>query len=547
MVSPPLVITALIVLTLIIVVVYYVGDGSKTSTTSSSGQNNTPGVTDWPPTEYRVNMVNKSGVPLFFGALGPTPISPENNKSWLVNHGDSISLKLPDSWLNTAPGPDGKPTGKNGPRFWARTGCAWDENMKQIQCETGDCGGAYDCPTAGPKNRGLAGKAPVSLAEFCFKCGDGLTYYDVSLVDGYNISIDITPDQPYTTYRPGFQPTTKDELWCKTGLCKTKIDMRDIAPADFKLLRKELISYNPGDKTLSGDDAIAVFSNCGKYEYPVAPLPHCTDATDPNCSKWRTYCCQDPSSYGKPCNDDKDCTFGGACWKGTCQCRAYWSGDSCDTTNVCTNPDQQPVPTKGEPNIIGDDKMHTVCPRAYTWPNDPQTYSCNATSYTITFSPGGPPSNQTFAPPKKIIKCEDLDPEFFDYNKANTYCQGPRKTQNPTYACAKLKTTNQLWDCNIDNSGCNGVLCAWGDSPIPPAPAPPTPPTPPTPAQCSGCYAKCAELSPDYYDYTKANTDCKLSKGTLACAQQKTASNPTWGCNIDNVGGSQCQGTPCYW
>lgn len=35
------------------------------------------------------------------------------------------------------------------------------------------------------------GDVPVSLAEFTLDAGDGHTYYDISLVDGYNVPMAI--------------------------------------------------------------------------------------------------------------------------------------------------------------------------------------------------------------------------------------------------------------------------------------------------------------------------------------------------------------------
>ncbi|CAH1422214.1 unnamed protein product [Lactuca virosa] len=73
-------------------------------------------------------------------------------------------------------------------RFWARTGCTFDE-FGNGNCQTGDCGSTLKC------NGG--GAPPVSLAEFTIG-GGGISnsdkdFYDVSLVDGYNVGIGIRP------------------------------------------------------------------------------------------------------------------------------------------------------------------------------------------------------------------------------------------------------------------------------------------------------------------------------------------------------------------
>ncbi|KAM6540619.1 hypothetical protein CsatB_005066 [Cannabis sativa] len=70
------------------------------------------------------------------------------------------------------------PTGWSG-RFWGRTGCTFD-NSGQGSCITGDCGsGQAECNGAGAT-------PPATLAEFTLGSGSQ-DFYDVSLVDGYNL------------------------------------------------------------------------------------------------------------------------------------------------------------------------------------------------------------------------------------------------------------------------------------------------------------------------------------------------------------------------
>ncbi|XP_071723979.1 pathogenesis-related thaumatin-like protein 3.5 [Rutidosis leptorrhynchoides] len=66
-------------------------------------------------------------------------------------------------------------------RIWARTGCNFDQDGVG-QCQTGACGTALKC--------GSSGKTPATLAEFTLANTD---YYDVSLVDGFNLPISVTP------------------------------------------------------------------------------------------------------------------------------------------------------------------------------------------------------------------------------------------------------------------------------------------------------------------------------------------------------------------
>ncbi|XP_020582517.1 thaumatin-like protein isoform X2 [Phalaenopsis equestris] len=73
------------------------------------------------------------------------------------------------------------PLGWSG-RLWARTSCVFYDSNTGF-CLTGDCGtGEVEC-----NGRGAA--PPVTLAEFTL--GDEKDFYDVSLVDGYNLPLVI--------------------------------------------------------------------------------------------------------------------------------------------------------------------------------------------------------------------------------------------------------------------------------------------------------------------------------------------------------------------
>ncbi|XP_028773912.1 thaumatin-like protein 1 [Neltuma alba] len=71
------------------------------------------------------------------------------------------------------------PTGWSG-RFWGRTGCIFDGSASG-SCLTGDCGsGKVECDGSGAA-------PPATLAEFTLGTTGGQDFYDVSLVDGYNL------------------------------------------------------------------------------------------------------------------------------------------------------------------------------------------------------------------------------------------------------------------------------------------------------------------------------------------------------------------------
>ncbi|XP_072989543.1 pathogenesis-related thaumatin-like protein 3.5 [Typha latifolia] len=121
-----------------------------------------------------------SGAKLSEGARIFTIINDCKTTIWpAVTPGDNFDgggfvLKTGQSVVFTAP------VGWSG-RIWGRTGCDFDQNGNG-SCQTGSCGSTLKC--------GGSGKTPASLAEFTLA---SLDFYDVSLVDGFNLPITVTP------------------------------------------------------------------------------------------------------------------------------------------------------------------------------------------------------------------------------------------------------------------------------------------------------------------------------------------------------------------
>ncbi|XP_042501232.1 thaumatin-like protein 1b [Macadamia integrifolia] len=71
-------------------------------------------------------------------------------------------------------------------RFWGRTYCS--SSTGTFKCETADCGsGQVACNGAGAI-------PPASLAEFTLgSSSSDQEYYDISLVDGFNLPLSVTP------------------------------------------------------------------------------------------------------------------------------------------------------------------------------------------------------------------------------------------------------------------------------------------------------------------------------------------------------------------
>lgn len=70
-------------------------------------------------------------------------------------------------------------------RIWGRTGCTFDGSGIG-SCQTGDCRGSLEC-------KGSGATPPASLFEITMGIGDNKDFYDVSLVDGYNLPMVAAP------------------------------------------------------------------------------------------------------------------------------------------------------------------------------------------------------------------------------------------------------------------------------------------------------------------------------------------------------------------
>jgi len=99
-------------------------------------------------------------------------------------------------------------------RLWGRTNCAASGH-----CETGDCGGKIACGGAG-------GVPPVSLAEITTDA-NGQDYYDVSLVDGYNLPMRMAPTAGT------FKKNTNDKYDCGVAGCTA--DLNAHCPSELAL------------------------------------------------------------------------------------------------------------------------------------------------------------------------------------------------------------------------------------------------------------------------------------------------------------------------
>ncbi|XP_068646838.1 thaumatin-like protein 1b [Aristolochia californica] len=115
-------------------------------------------------------MTNNCEYMVWPGVLSGAGTAPLSKTGFPLQKGESQALTVPTNWSG---------------RFWGRTQCTEDSTGK-FSCVTGDCGsGKVEC----------AGGAapPATLAEFTLNGSGGLDFYDVSLVDGYNLPMTVVP------------------------------------------------------------------------------------------------------------------------------------------------------------------------------------------------------------------------------------------------------------------------------------------------------------------------------------------------------------------
>ncbi|XP_059276124.1 protein P21-like [Lycium ferocissimum] len=149
------------------------------------------------------------------------------------------------------------PAGTKGARIWARTGCNFDSSGRGT-CQTGDCNGLLQCQAFGvPLN---------SLAEYALNQFSNLDFFDISLVDGFNVPMEFGPTSngctrgirctadineqcPNEVRAPGGcnNPCTvfkTDNYCCNSGMC---------SPTDFSRYFKtrcpDAYSYPKDDQT----------------------------------------------------------------------------------------------------------------------------------------------------------------------------------------------------------------------------------------------------------------------------------------------------------
>lgn len=121
---------------------------------------------------FAYNFIIRNNCPftIWPGTLAGAGTPPLPATGFRLDAGQSITIPSVAGWSG---------------RIWARTGCTFDASGIG-SCQTGDCGGKLECS-------GLGATPPASLFEITLGVGDNKDFYDVSIVDGYNLPMVALP------------------------------------------------------------------------------------------------------------------------------------------------------------------------------------------------------------------------------------------------------------------------------------------------------------------------------------------------------------------
>ncbi|KAL8144127.1 hypothetical protein V2J09_017159 [Rumex salicifolius] len=211
-------------------------------------------------------FVNKCDYTVWPGILSNAGIAELSTTGFALRKGESQTINPPTAW---------------GGRMWGRTLCSADKSTGEFTCRTGDCGsGKLECA-------GGNAAPPATLVEFTLDGSGGQDFFDVSLVDGYNLPMLVAP-----------QGGTGQN--CTSTGCAA--DLNGACPSELRVLSEDT----------SGSASVACRSACEAFNEPQ-------------------YCCS--GAYGSP-DTCKPSSYSQA-FKKACP-RAYsYAYDDKSSTFVC--------------------------------------------------------------------------------------------------------------------------------------------------------------------------------------------------------------------
>ncbi|KAL1208912.1 Pathogenesis-related protein R major form [Cardamine amara subsp. amara] len=147
-------------------------------------------------------------------------------------------------------------------RIWGRTDCNFDASGRG-SCRTGDCGGLLECTSYG--------QPPNTLAEYALTQYANQDFYDISVIDGFNIPMEFSS---------------------ASGNCKVIRCTADIIKDCPDELRKDNACNGPCPMFRREEDCCNVNKNCGPTPLSSFFKQRCPDVyTYPNDGQTGQFAC----------------------------------------------------------------------------------------------------------------------------------------------------------------------------------------------------------------------------------------------------------------
>jgi hypothetical protein len=280
-------------------------------------------------------MTNNCGYTVWPGLLSGAGTAPLPTTGFALAHGASATVDAPPSWSG---------------RMWARTLCAEDAGGK-FTCATGDCGsGVLQC-------NGGGAAPPTSLVEFTLDGSGGMDFFDVSLVDGYNLPMLVVP-QGAGGAAAAAAATTNSTGGPKCMATGCLVDLNGACPADLKVMSTGASAGAGAGAAAVGGSAMACRSACEAFGSPE----YCCSGAygNPNTCRPSTYsqffknACPRAYSYAY---DDSTSTF--TCAAGTNYAITFCPGTTSGKVSG-ENPQAAGVPLRNDTMVYGGGEQLTT-------------------------------------------------------------------------------------------------------------------------------------------------------------------------------------------
>ncbi|TKY70920.1 Osmotin protein OSM34 [Spatholobus suberectus] len=186
--------------------------------------------------------------------------------------GGGVRLNPTESWsFNVS-------NGTTGGRIWGRTNCTFD-NTGRGKCLTGDCNGVLVCN----KTNDTPPTSPYTLVEYALNQYNNLDFYDISLVDGFNTPLQLSPTYNCSSVKCAANITEECPTQLKApGGCNNPCTVFNTTqycctsgasgcgPTDYSRFFKDKC---PDAYSYPMDDATSTFTCMGGSDYNVVFCP----------------------------------------------------------------------------------------------------------------------------------------------------------------------------------------------------------------------------------------------------------------------------------